>query len=365
MIWLRASPGRRGIAHPAVRRLGIRWLLVAVPMLAGMATLTSTAQAFRTPPCFNVTSANPDSQCVRPVGIGNESIGTVELNGVRMRVCDGDGSNRDLSAVYYCLPFLKDGRASLFDLTLSAQGWPNDMFPGYGNVSLFYPAPLHHLVVHDGQDVNDAITGLALTVDPASGGFAATTDDPYSRTDIAPMMTWLTGDGNVAVMHTQDCPPPPAPHSGGPGGVANPLGFDYALNSHQNYTGGLTDLKVTYNYGQHLSTCFLDEFPNRRAPDARVAPPAQAADACTPPSHTRITQAKFTARTAFFRFTARHAQSFHCELSRNGRAMFYHSCKSPKPYAGPLPKGKYTFEVAGVGTGGVDHKAAVKKFEVR
>jgi hypothetical protein len=92
---------------------------------------------------------------------------------------------------------------------------------------------------------------------------------------------------------------------------------------------------------------------------------ARAADACAPPSHTRITRAKIKGHTAFFRFTARHAASFECVLIRNRQVMFRHSCHSPKPYASPLPRGNYIFIVTGVNRGGLDRKPAIKKFTVK
>ncbi len=45
--------------------------------------------------------------------------------------------------------------------------------------------------------------------------------------------------------------------------------------------------------------------------------------------------------------------------------MFRHSCRSPKPYANPLPRGIYVFIVTGVNRAGTDHVSAVKKFTVR
>jgi len=92
---------------------------------------------------------------------------------------------------------------------------------------------------------------------------------------------------------------------------------------------------------------------------------ARTADACTPPSHTKITQAKIHGNTSFFRFTARHTTRFECVLQRNHEVMFRHSCHSPKRYASPLPHGHYTFIVTGVNQGGLDPKPATKKFTVK
>ena len=116
-----------------------------------------------------------------------------------------------------------------------------------------------------------------------------------------------------------------------------------------------TSLDLSFDF-LPLSIC--DFPPPGAALDARTA------DACTPPSNTRITQAKIKGNTASFRFSARLANRFQCELFRNRRIMFSHSCQSPKPYANPLPPGRYTFRVVGVNGAGFDIKPAVKKFTV-
>jgi len=96
------------------------------------------------------------------------------------------------------------------------------------------------------------------------------------------------------------------------------------------------------------------------------APLARAADACTPPSHTKITQASVNHKkhTAFFKFKAKRTNKFMCELTRNGQRISYKSCKSPKPYAGHLKKGHYVFYVDGTNKGGVDPKPARFKFKL-
>jgi len=123
------------------------------------------------------------------------------------------------------------------------------------------------------------------------------------------------------------------------------------VNAHV-YTHGAAVVAVTFNHDV-ISPCFGG------ATDAR------ANDSCTPPSNTRIIEAKINTNTAFFRFKARLATRFWCELIRNKRVMFNRSCQSPKPYANPLPPGKYTFLVSGVNRGGMDSKAAVKQFTIR
>jgi len=117
----------------------------------------------------------------------------------------------------------------------------------------------------------------------------------------------------------------------------------------------LRNLDVNIGGKDALNTC---EFPAGPALDARIA------DACTPPSDTKITRAKIGRNTAFFGFTGRLAKHFQCVLSRNRRIMFNHQCQSPKPYANALPSGKYTFRVFGVNAAGFDPTGAVKNFTV-
>ena len=126
--------------------------------------------------------------------------------------------------------------------------------------------------------------------------------------------------------------------------------------SESDYSGGLDTVNVIFNFGS-IGLCAGD------AADARVAH-ARVADKCTPPSKTRITQAKINRNTAFFRFTARLATKFECELVRNGKIMFRHSCQSPKPYANPLPRGTYKFIVWGVNRAGIDRRPAQKSFKI-
>jgi hypothetical protein len=125
------------------------------------------------------------------------------------------------------------------------------------------------------------------------------------------------------------------------------------------YDGGLQSVSVQFNYGSPISACAGPAAPSGSQSQAT------AADSCTPPSNTRITKAKISGNTAFFRFTARHAASFECELLRNKQVMFRHSCRSPKPYSNALPHGHYVFVVTGVNRSGVARKPAMKKFTVK
>ena len=194
-------------------------------------------------------------------------------------------------------------------------------------------------------DGSDEITAIHATITPGVGAptFAGAIADghPFGREpcdpDSGPMINCVTY----------------------PIDAANSLGLAYRLNSSQSdYHGGLQSVNVEFNYGGAISACAGPAAPGGSASDAR------AADNCTAPSHTKITQAKINRNTAFFRFTARHATSFECELLRNKQVMFRHSCNSPKPYANPLPRGHYVFVLTGINRAGLDRKPATKKFTV-
>jgi hypothetical protein len=129
-----------------------------------------------------------------------------------------------------------------------------------------------------------------------------------------------------------------------------------------NSGSGLQSLSVQFNYGNAISPCAGPAAPGGQG---SASDTARVADACTPPSRTRITQATIKRNTAFFRFTAQRATSFQCELLRNNQVLFRRSCRSPKPYANALPRGNYLFLLTAVNRAGVDPKPATKKFTVR
>ena len=198
----------------------------------------------------------------------------------------------------------------------------------------------------------EVITEFVIAVEPAAGG---NTPIRSGHGDIPPRVERSAepdlqnaGDTQCKIFGPQrsllDCP-----------GLRGNSGFDlnaeWAVDSSE-WQGGTSSVNVIFDNGA-ISPCI------EGAADARVA------DNCTPPSHTRITDAKIKAKTALFRFKARLATSFWCELIRNNQVMFNRSCHSPKPYANPLPPGKYIFLVSGVNRGGMDSTAAVKKFTIR
>ena len=133
------------------------------------------------------------------------------------------------------------------------------------------------------------------------------------------------------------------------------FGVDFANTS---FSSGLGDIQVTFESTPCANTATASF-------DSAIA---KAADAnCTPPSHTKITVAKINEKkqTAFFKFKAKGTKNFTCELTRNGKRLHYAKCRSPKPYANKLKKGKYVFYVDGTNQGGTDPHPAKKKFTIR
>jgi hypothetical protein len=129
-------------------------------------------------------------------------------------------------------------------------------------------------------------------------------------------------------------------------------GFDF---SDPSFSSGLGDISVTFVQ----TPCLKGAQASFGAAIAKIADVN-----CTPPSHTKITTAKINKQkhTAFFKFKAKGTKKFKCELMRNGKRKFFTTCKSPKPYASKLPKGKYVFIIDGFNQGGFDPKPAKKKF---
>jgi hypothetical protein len=129
-------------------------------------------------------------------------------------------------------------------------------------------------------------------------------------------------------------------------------GFDFTNSS---FSSGLGDVQVDFQ----STPCANDARASFVPAIARAA-----GDKCTPPSHTKLTEAKINKKkhTAFFKFTAKGTKKFTCELTRNGQRIHYVQCRSPKPYANKLKKGKYVFYVDGTNQGGTDPHPAKKKF---
>jgi hypothetical protein len=91
------------------------------------------------------------------------------------------------------------------------------------------------------------------------------------------------------------------------------------------------------------------------------------ADDCTVPSHTTVTKMRIDQRhrTADFHLTAKRAKSYQCELLRNGKVKYRHSCGAHKKYANALPRGKYLFLAWGVNHVGMDRTAAMLPFTIK
>jgi hypothetical protein len=90
------------------------------------------------------------------------------------------------------------------------------------------------------------------------------------------------------------------------------------------------------------------------------------ADNCAPPGSTKITMTKIDQhkRTASFRYKAKHAMHYECELLHNKTVKYRAACGSTKKYANALARGQYVFVVWGVNAGGGSAKPAAKKFRI-
>ena len=86
----------------------------------------------------------------------------------------------------------------------------------------------------------------------------------------------------------------------------------------------------------------------------QAANDAIVADNCAPPGPTKITMTKVSQhkRTASFRYQAKHATHYECELIHNKKIKYRASCGSTKKYANALDRGQYVFVVWGVNAGG-------------
>jgi hypothetical protein len=140
----------------------------------------------------------------------------------------------------------------------------------------------------------------------------------------------------------------------GPGGG---FPFDFSF-SDPSFKGGLKQISVTYQ----TTPCTPSAAASAFSPALAVT----AAQNCTSPSHTKITFAKInqSKHTALFKFKAHGSKQFKCDLTRNQHVVFFHKCKSPKPYANRLKTGHYEFLVDAYNAGGIDPKPAHKKFTI-
>jgi hypothetical protein len=260
-----------------------------------------------------------------------DPIGAVTINGAPARECGTNGGS--FPSADYCV-----GSAPLVTIVLpSNNGEPLPDMRSFG-------------VKNDEADGFDAITEVDAKVDPGNNQ-RARFKNAFNDSHEVGHVPCSPGSG-IAIK----CP------------IAVPTGrgFTAGVTYQQTngvdavqYSGGLQSVNVVFNYGSAISACAGPAAPGGSQSQARLA------DACTPPSHTKITKAQIKAHTAFFRFTARHASSFDCELLRNKKVMFRHSCHSPKPYASRLSRGQYVFVLTAVNRAGVDPKPARKKFTIK
>ena len=138
-----------------------------------------------------------------------------------------------------------------------------------------------------------------------------------------------------------------------PGRAGDDPGWDLLFKAQRPVTDGLV---VNFSFTQ----CAGEK---RDAPMAFGPPLAARADKCKPPSGTTITKTNVNGDMAVFKFNARHATGFTCDLFANGALAIRHSCRSPQS-VGPLPPGRYLFTVAGVNDAGFD-KPDKKRFAIR
>jgi hypothetical protein len=260
-----------------------------------------------------------------------DPIGAVTINGAPARQCGANGGS--FPSADYCV-----GSAPLVTIGLpSNNGQPLPDMREFG-------------VKNDEADGFDEITEVDAKVDPGNIQ-RARFFDAFNDSEEVGHVPCAPGSG-LAIK----CP------IAVPTGRGFTAGVTYQQTNGADavpYSGGLQSVNVVFNYGGAISAC--------AGPAAPGGSPSQAstADACTPPSHTRITKAQIHGHSAFFRFSARHAAKFECELLRNKSVMFRHSCHSPKPYTNHLPGGRYVFVVTGVNRAGVDRKPATKKFTIK
>jgi hypothetical protein len=144
--------------------------------------------------------------------------------------------------------------------------------------------------------------------------------------------------------------------------------FEYtchcAMSRDDRANGGLfSTIYVWFNYANLPAGCRPD-FNNALA---RAAAQAVTADDCVTPTKTRITHFKINQRKRIASFTmkAHGTKKFICELDRNGKRLFRHSCSSKKEYAHPLKRGRYLFWAWGVNHVGIDSNPALHAFKIK
>jgi hypothetical protein len=343
---------------------------------------SSQTQAGYLPPdttTLTVTNKSSSYTDIKKIdGVGNGS--PLPLNSVTTKsqatTCTAGGGS--FSCPGLAIP---PGQSVQIYLSNHQPGGPQQYFgQGLASLNVIYDS-----IEVNGSPMNPQGKGLQVTAITKSGscpdlGYSSTycltvTDLPSSGTP----MTAVTGDPNsppanasaaqISAVHAEfgfgfsssnaefcgldgaagfDCP---APFGASP----QEYGFDF---SDPSFASGLGDIQVSFQ----STPCENSAQASSAAAIARAA-----AGNCTPPSHTRITQATINQKkqTAFFKFTAHGTKKFICELLLDGHVLHYRACTSPKFYANRMKKGKYVFRVTGSNQGGVDQKPAKMKFTVR
>jgi hypothetical protein len=133
----------------------------------------------------------------------------------------------------------------------------------------------------------------------------------------------------------------------------------------QPYSQGLSAVNVIFDFG--LPPACADPSSSTQSTAQHVALRMSAAAVnCNPPGQTKLLSANINhqRRTASFHVTAHQATGYKCELLRNRRLMFLHTCSSTKTYGNPLPAGNYTFVAWGTDAGGLSAHPVIKTFTI-
>lgn len=149
-------------------------------------------------------------------------------------------------------------------------------------------------------------------------------------------------------------------------GIGPGSNISLQLTFSQPHSQGLSAVNVIFDFGLPPA-CADPSFSAQSAVTQRAAflTSAQAVN-CKPPGQTKLLSANINQRlrTASFHLSAHQATGYKCELLRDRRLMFLHTCSSTKTYGNPLPSGNYTFVAWGTDAGGLSAHPAIKTFTI-
>jgi len=149
-------------------------------------------------------------------------------------------------------------------------------------------------------------------------------------------------------------------------GIGPGSNISLQLTFSQPYSQGLSAVNVIFDFG--LPPACADPSSSTQSTVTQHAAPLMSADAvnCNPPGGTKLLNANSNQRrrTASFHLSAHQATGYKCELLRDRRLMFLHTCPSTKTYGNPLPPGAYTFVAWGMDAGGLSAHPAIKTFTI-